>query len=307
MSKKNTMASQPLSLSENKYVPWVCSIAIHVIIFAVLAAAGVFTMASREQPSTAERVVDVVLYDADAGSGGGGGSPAPGPLAEASAISAATTQSIATPAPLAQSAAAPSVSMTADTTPATMPDIVLNEADASQETADADTEMAAQGANESPATSYAGGASNGSAQSGAVNTAPDGIGSGGTGGGSGGGNGTGNGTGDGAGSGTGRGGGADGDGVMEHPKEPPHLLSADPPTYPASLRSRGIEGAVKLRLIVGRDGSVERATIVESSGYDEMDSAAVEAAYGYFFAPAADATGELVRCAVSTTIRFVLN
>ena len=84
-------------------------------------------------------------------------------------------------------------------------------------------------------------------------------------------------------------------------------MSADPPTYPASLRSRGIEGAVKLRLIVGRDGSVERATIVESSGYDEMDSAAVEAAYGYFFAPAADATGELVRCAVSTTIRFVLN
>ena len=61
-----------------------------------------------------------------------------------------------------------------------------------------------------------------------------------------------------------------------------------------------------VRLIVGADGSVEMAELVESSGYDEMDMAAMGAAQEYIFEPAENAKGDPVRCAIVTTIRFEL-
>ena len=143
-----------------------------------------------------------------------------------------------------------------------------------------------------------------------VNRQEGGTGYGGTGGGVGGGNGTGIGTGSGSGIGPGEGsgsGGGSGSGNGVRPKVPPRLQAAVNPVYPENLRKKSIEGSVRVRIIVAADGSVESVSVSESSGYDEMDDAAVNAAYNYSFAPAEDADGNAVRCAISATVHFELN
>ena len=52
------------------------------------------------------------------------------------------------------------------------------------------------------------------------------------------------------------------------------------------MRSRGIEGRVTVQMVVGKDGAVEAASVIQSSGYGVMDKAALSAAYTYAFAPA---------------------
>ena len=59
-------------------------------------------------------------------------------------------------------------------------------------------------------------------------------------------------------------------------------------------------------MLVGTDGSVESAEVSESSGYGEMDAAAVNAAYGYRFSPALNVYGEPVACHITRRIRFDL-
>jgi protein TonB len=52
--------------------------------------------------------------------------------------------------------------------------------------------------------------------------------------------------------------------------------SNPPPYYPASARRRAEQGTVTVRVLVGADGSVERAEISDSSGFDSLDDAALE-------------------------------
>ncbi len=49
--------------------------------------------------------------------------------------------------------------------------------------------------------------------------------------------------------------------------------------YPLSLRRRRIEGTVKLKFVISRNGSLLRADLQESSGIAELDSLALKAAY----------------------------
>ncbi len=58
---------------------------------------------------------------------------------------------------------------------------------------------------------------------------------------------------------------------------PPELLDNAPPTYPAAAIARGLQGTVLLRLHIAATGMVERVEVVNSSGHDILDSAAVEA------------------------------
>lgn len=127
-----------------------------------------------------------------------------------------------------------------------------------------------------------------------------------------GGHGDGQGNGDGAGAGkgnsAGRGSGdGTGDEAAQKPASPPRLLSGAVPAYPEDLRRQGIEGAVRVRLVVDREGTVEAAEIAATSGYGTMDSAAVEAVYRYRFSPALNAYQQPVRCVVVQTVRFQLN
>lgn len=130
------------------------------------------------------------------------------------------------------------------------------------------------------------------------------------------GTGTGEGTGNGSGSGTGEGSGkgsgvgnGEGSGSGEGrgvPVTPPRILREVEPRYPASARNSGATGAVRVRILVGADGSVEGASVVGSSGNSEMDANAVEAVYKWRFSPAKDKYGQNARCYVTRSINFNL-
>lgn len=64
--------------------------------------------------------------------------------------------------------------------------------------------------------------------------------------------------------------------------------------YPEALRRRGISGSVTLHIVVGADGTVQEAKVIESSGYPEMDAAAVQVGYQLRFEPAVNENGQPV-------------
>ena len=269
--------------SKNDAQAWMGSVLFHVLIFLVAAFGGVFAKFQAPPDSSA---IDVVLYDADFhdgrnGGGGGGGGGSPAPKANAAAPAEEVVLSSDTPAELPKENS-----------------VSENPVQSEQQTADNTSAAETAGTLEN-----------------ATGTGGSGTGTGG-GNGSGIGEGTGSGTGPGAGSGSGGGigsgtgtgvGSGNGDGSSLRPKTPPMLLSAAEPVYPERLRREGAEGSVSLRLIVAADGSVEEASVSESSGYSELDEAAVSAAYEYRFEPAENAYGEPVRCAISTAVHFRLN
>lgn len=50
--------------------------------------------------------------------------------------------------------------------------------------------------------------------------------------------------------------------------------------YPFSLRRRGIQGQVFLKLVLSQNGNLESSTIVRSSGFSELDRLALNAVQG---------------------------
>ena len=59
-----------------------------------------------------------------------------------------------------------------------------------------------------------------------------------------------------------------------------------PPAYPPRCLRLGIEGLVKVRVLVGEDGRPQEVTIGESSGDSALDRAAMEAVRDWEFTPA---------------------
>lgn len=57
-------------------------------------------------------------------------------------------------------------------------------------------------------------------------------------------------------------------------------------SYPAALRSAGIEGSVILRVFIDEEGVVQSTDVTESSGYPSMDEAALESTARMRFSPA---------------------
>lgn len=138
----------------------------------------------------------------------------------------------------------------------------------------------------------------------------DGGTSSGTGGGTGGGNGTGNGPGSGSGSGAGNGSGhgsgnGDGAGPGDGVTMGPQLLSNPAPAYPESCRKAGISGTTVVGLTISSDGSVSSAWVVSSSGNGTLDSAAVNAVYGWQFVPAKQ-NGVAITCNSQVPVTFNL-
>jgi protein TonB len=79
-----------------------------------------------------------------------------------------------------------------------------------------------------------------------------------------------------------------------------------PPIYPAVARRREQQGTVTVRVLVGADGSVERAEIADSSGFDALDDAALETVRSRWrFVPARH-DGLAVESWVLVPIRFAL-
>jgi protein TonB len=88
--------------------------------------------------------------------------------------------------------------------------------------------------------------------------------------------------------------------------EPPVLIRMVPPNYPALARQAGIEGTVLLRVVVGTDGKVENATVIQSDVTPAMEKAAIAAARQFLFKPAKQRTVP-VRASMAVPIRFVLH
>lgn len=114
------------------------------------------------------------------------------------------------------------------------------------------------------------------------------------------------------GSGTNRGGagsaGAADGGAGDDPNSIAHADYArnPPPVYPAAARRREQQGTVTVRVLIGADGSVERAEVAESSGFDSLDDAALDTVRSRWrFVPARHG-GLAVESWVLVPIRFAL-
>jgi protein TonB len=58
------------------------------------------------------------------------------------------------------------------------------------------------------------------------------------------------------------------------------------PRYPRRAQRRGIEGKVLVSIMIAKDGSASSAKILESSGHEILDNAALKAALEWKFSPA---------------------
>ena len=66
----------------------------------------------------------------------------------------------------------------------------------------------------------------------------------------------------------------------------PKLSGNQPPNYPEKMRQRGIEGKVKLKVLVTSKGLVEELKVISSSGYSKLDQAAKKSVIEWRFDPA---------------------
>lgn len=66
----------------------------------------------------------------------------------------------------------------------------------------------------------------------------------------------------------------------------PDYLRNPPPPYPAAARAAGHQGRVVVRVHVSAEGRAESADLLHSSGYSELDQAAVDAVRRWRFRPA---------------------
>lgn len=253
--------------NKDKLYAWGLSAGVHVLLFALVALTGLFAQVSAEP----EKTLDVTLYDVEQAEAGGASAGDTGGAGEEAAVEEIT---------FSNNTAAPEISETYTRQPETQQ--IYKESkqrDNAEKGENAAIRDKTNGKGQGDTSMGEGVANSGSG-------------------------GTGNGQGGEAGAGQGSG-SRDG-AAAQRPKTPPRLLSGANPAYPEDLRRQGIEGAVRVRVVVGKDGSVETANVAASSGYPSMDDAAVAAAYRYRFSPALNVYEEPVRCAVSQTVQFRL-
>jgi TonB family protein len=106
-------------------------------------------------------------------------------------------------------------------------------------------------------------------------------------------------------------GGIDGAGNGAGVGDPNSIAHADyarnpPPAYPAIARRRAQQGTVTVSVLVGADGSVERAEVADSSGFDALDDAALETVRSRWRFVPARYGGLAVESWVLVPIRFAL-
>lgn len=83
------------------------------------------------------------------------------------------------------------------------------------------------------------------------------------------------------------------------------LVDMRPPNYPPRCLRLGIEGRVKVRVLVGENGRPQEVTVGESSGESALDQAAIEAVREWRFEPA-KRNGVAVRAWAIVPVEFKL-
>lgn len=95
------------------------------------------------------------------------------------------------------------------------------------------------------------------------------------------------------------------DGV-QYAEEFPNVVQCREPRYPDLAREAGVEGTVRVLVLVGLDGRVRRAMIAPGGSVPMLDEAALEAARSCVFTPAL-ADHHPVRVWISRQYRFRLH
>jgi protein TonB len=90
------------------------------------------------------------------------------------------------------------------------------------------------------------------------------------------------------------------------PEVAPRLVRAAEPVYPPEARQRGNEGEVLVRGLVSPEGALIEVKIVESSGYADMDAAALAAMRQSAVMPAIS-SGSPVACWIQVPFQFSLH
>lgn len=85
--------------------------------------------------------------------------------------------------------------------------------------------------------------------------------------------------------------------------EAPSIATTRAPRYPIAALRGHHEGVVVVRVEVGADGRAEAATLAQSSGWPELDQAALEAVRQWQFR-AARRDGQAVEGALDVPVRF---
>lgn len=83
------------------------------------------------------------------------------------------------------------------------------------------------------------------------------------------------------------------------------LVSGKPPRYPIESRRHKEQGTVVLRLTLGLDGGVEAISVAQSSGFDRLDQAALDAVRRWRWSPTLQG-GQPVQVRGMVPIPFVL-
>jgi protein TonB len=108
-----------------------------------------------------------------------------------------------------------------------------------------------------------------------------------------------------------------GDGTLAPPADPqpgtfvyademPAKIRCADAVYPDLARSAGVEGTVRVLMLVGLNGHVERAIIAPKGSVPMLDQAALDAALTCVFTPAL-ANGHPVKVWVSQSYHFALH
>jgi TonB family protein len=92
-------------------------------------------------------------------------------------------------------------------------------------------------------------------------------------------------------------------GISDNVSKPTKLVKMVKPAYPAEAKAAGIQGAVKLELVVGKDGRVQSARTL--SGPPELAGAATDAVKQWEYQPAVQ-NGEPVEFMVQVDVNFAL-
>ncbi len=95
--------------------------------------------------------------------------------------------------------------------------------------------------------------------------------------------------------------------ASDAPSSGPQALEASLPPYPASARSAGQVGVVKLLISVDEHGNVSHVSLAESSGYPSLDRAAQDwVKDNWLFRPAVRG-GAAIASQIIAPIRFKLD
>ena len=94
--------------------------------------------------------------------------------------------------------------------------------------------------------------------------------------------------------------------TVELPKFGAAYLNNPAPTYPPMARRFGEQGRVLLKVLVSETGNAEKVQIENSSGYNKLDQAAIEAVKQWTFIPA-KRSNQAISAYVLVPIKFSLN